>query len=61
MDINILRSAVTLISLVVFLGIWAWTYSRRRAHAFEEAAMLPILEDDQLAGLAQTAEKGARS
>jgi len=45
MDINELRSIVTVISLVLFLALVAWTYSRHRRAAFDEAAQLPFLDD----------------
>jgi cytochrome c oxidase cbb3-type subunit IV len=45
MDINTLRSAVTVISLLVFLGIVAWAWSRRNRERFDEAARLPFQDD----------------
>ena len=47
MDINDLRSAVTLLSLVLFCGLMAWTWrpSRRRAH--DAAARLPFEGEQQ--------------
>jgi len=45
MDINDLRSAVTVISLGLFLGLVAWTYTRSRKAAFDEAARLPFMEE----------------
>lgn len=42
MDINTARIAVTIFSLIVFVGICAWAWSRRRATDFAEAAMLPF-------------------
>jgi cytochrome c oxidase cbb3-type subunit 4 len=50
MDVNDLRSAVTLASLVLFLGIAAWAWQRRRRPAFEEAARLPFIEEEPLEG-----------
>jgi cytochrome c oxidase cbb3-type subunit 4 len=46
MDINDVRATITVVSFVVFIGIFVWAWSGRRAAAFEEAARLP-LEDDQ--------------
>jgi cytochrome c oxidase cbb3-type subunit IV len=41
--------ATTVLSFVLFLGIVAWAYSRRRRRAFEEAANAPFaLADDDL-------------
>lgn len=45
MDVNVLRSLVTVTSLLVFVGILAWTWSGRRAADFEEAARLPFTQD----------------
>jgi cytochrome c oxidase cbb3-type subunit 4 len=47
MDINDLRAAVTLVSLLLFLGLVAWAWSRHRRPAFDEAARLPFLDDDR--------------
>lgn len=46
MDVNDLRSWVTLISLVLFLGLVALTWSRSRRAAYDEAAMLPFAGDE---------------
>jgi cytochrome c oxidase cbb3-type subunit IV len=45
MDINTLRSATTVVSLVVFLGIVWWAWSKRRTSDFEQAANLPFEQD----------------
>lgn len=45
MDITTLRIAITLASFAVFVGILAWTWSRRRAEDFERAAKLPFEQD----------------
>ena len=45
MDINDMRSAVTVVSLLVFVGIFAWAWSRRNQGRFDEAARLPF--DDE--------------
>ncbi len=46
MDINFLRAAVTLLGLIAFLVLVAWVWARHRREAFEEAAMLPFLDDE---------------
>jgi len=46
MDINDLRSIITVLSLLTFLGICWWAYSRGSQKGFEEAAQLPFAEDD---------------
>ena len=45
MDINTLRSVVTVISLLAFLGIVAWAWSRRNRERFDEAARLPFQDE----------------
>lgn len=45
MDINILRSAATVASFVVFVGIVFWACSGRKKADFEEAARLPFQQD----------------
>ena len=45
MDINDLRSIVTVVSLVTFVGIVVWAYSKRNQSGFDEAARLPFDED----------------
>lgn len=45
LDLNLLRSGVTVLSLIVFLGIVAWAWSRRNAARFDEAANLPLQDD----------------
>ena len=47
MDINDLRSAVTLVSLVLFLALVALTWRRSRLAEHDEAAMLPFAGDDE--------------
>ena len=45
MDINDLRSIVTVISMLTFLGIVAWVWSKRNKDRFEEAAQLPFQDE----------------
>jgi cytochrome c oxidase cbb3-type subunit 4 len=44
-DINILRSAATVVSFLTFIGIVWWAWSKRRADDFSEAANLPFEQD----------------
>jgi cytochrome c oxidase cbb3-type subunit 4 len=44
-DINTLRSVVTVLAFVSFVGIVIWAYSGRARRGFEEAAQLPFAED----------------
>jgi cytochrome c oxidase cbb3-type subunit 4 len=45
-DINALRSAVTVLSFVLFIGLAMWTWSKRRLDQHEAAAQLPFLGED---------------
>ncbi|MBK6866463.1 MAG: cbb3-type cytochrome c oxidase subunit 3 [Burkholderiales bacterium] len=45
MDINLLRSIVTVVALLVFIGIVAWAWSSRNKQRFDEAARLPFEQD----------------
>jgi len=46
MDINDLRIAVTVVSLVTFLGLMAWVWTARNRSRLEEAAQLPFADKD---------------
>jgi cytochrome c oxidase cbb3-type subunit 4 len=46
MDITTLRIAVTLLSLLAFLGLVAWAWSHRRKSAFDAAARLPFADSE---------------
>lgn len=46
MDLNDLRSLVTLVSFLVFLGIVVWTWSASRRQSFSAAAQLPFAEEE---------------
>jgi len=42
------RSIITVISMLTFIRIVLWAYSARRKNDFDEAAMLPFNEEDDL-------------
>lgn len=46
MDVNTLRTAVTVVTFILFIGIVVRTLSKRRTAEFEEAAQLPFGQDD---------------
>ena len=52
MDINLLRSLVTVASLAAFLGIVWWAYAPSRKCRFERDALLPFgdLEEEERGG-----------
>ncbi len=46
MDVNDLRSAVTLLSLLLFGGIVVWAWAKRNRRRFDEAAQLPFVDSE---------------
>lgn len=46
MDINDLRTIMTVVAFLTFIGIVIWAYSSKRKKAFDEAARM-ALEDDE--------------
>jgi cytochrome c oxidase cbb3-type subunit IV len=54
MDINDLRSIITVAGLICFLGIVGWAYSKGSKKGFDEAANLPFAEQDDLEPTSRT-------
>ena len=52
------RSIITVISMLTFIGIVLWAYSARRKNDFDEAAMLPFNEEDDLTKTTQEPRHG---
>jgi len=46
MDINDLRSIVTVLAFLSFVGIVWWAYGKGARKGFDEAANLPFADDD---------------
>ncbi|GBG00943.1 hypothetical protein AZSI13_02700 [Azospira sp. I13] len=46
MDINDLRSIVTVLAFFSFVGIVWWAYGKGARKGFDEAANLPFADDD---------------
>jgi cytochrome c oxidase cbb3-type subunit 4 len=44
-DVNDVRIAFTVLSLIAFLGVLAWVGLKRNRAGFDEAARLPFAED----------------
>ena len=47
MDINVLRSLVTVAGFIGFVSILVWAYLPGRKEQFDEAARLPFLADKE--------------
>jgi cytochrome c oxidase cbb3-type subunit 4 len=45
LDVNTLRTVMTVLAFIVFAGIWAWAWSSRRQKDFNEAALQPFQSD----------------
>lgn len=45
MDLNDLRTLVTVAAFLTFLGIVVWAYSGRRKDDYEQAARMPLDDD----------------
>lgn len=45
-DINFIRSLVTVVSFLAFIGIALWAWSPKQKSRFEEAANLPFVDDN---------------
>jgi cytochrome c oxidase cbb3-type subunit 4 len=60
MDINDLRSLITVLSFATFIGIVWWAYSGKRKQSFEEAGLLPFTDDEPLDAAWQAARKNER-
>jgi cytochrome c oxidase cbb3-type subunit IV len=46
MDINTLRTIMTLVFFLVFVLIVLWAYARRNKSGFDEMARLPLAADE---------------
>jgi cytochrome c oxidase cbb3-type subunit 4 len=46
MDLNTIRSILTVVAFAMFVGVVWWAYSARNKQAFAEAANLPFADDD---------------
>ena len=48
MNMGLIHSIWTLLLLAIFIGIIAWAFSRRRKRSFDEAARMPLEDDNVL-------------
>ncbi len=56
--LNEFRSIIVVLSLVCFLCICAWAYSGYAKSGFDEAARLPLTDDDLPAGPGRQRQEG---
>lgn len=50
MSSGMLSGIATVILLICFLGVVLWTWSSGRKSSFEQAAMLPLEQDESVSG-----------
>jgi len=58
MDLNDLRSLVTVLSFAMFVAILCWAFSGKRKQAFDAAALLPFADDEAVDAAYQGASSG---
>ena len=59
MDINDVRSLITVVSFIAFLGIVVWAYGSKRKAGFEAAAR-SVLDDSDEEAVDGTAQGGRK-
>ncbi len=47
MEIGIVRGVITVVLLVLFIGLCAFSFSRRRRAEYDAAAHLPLMDDER--------------
>ncbi|MBI3545271.1 MAG: cbb3-type cytochrome c oxidase subunit 3 [Gammaproteobacteria bacterium] len=50
MDFDFMHSIWTVVMFVLFIGIVAWAWSAKRKRRFDEAARMPLEDDDDVTG-----------
>lgn len=58
MDMGTMRGLITAVLLVLFVGLFAWTWSRKRKKDFDEASNLPLQDDRHPAATNKHGEQG---
>jgi cytochrome c oxidase cbb3-type subunit 4 len=48
-EMNIVRGILTLLLILAFITLVVWLYSKRNQHAYEDAARLPLQDDQAIA------------
>jgi cytochrome c oxidase cbb3-type subunit IV len=46
-DLSDLRTIVTTLSFIAFLGVVVWAYNSKQKARFDDAANLPFVDDDE--------------
>jgi cytochrome c oxidase cbb3-type subunit 4 len=45
MDMGFIRGLMTLILMALFIGLWFWSWSKKRSAEFDAASRLPLGDD----------------
>ena len=56
MDFSLLQAIWTIIVMVIFIGIVIWAWSGKRKESFDEAARIPMDDDDEISEPLNSAE-----
>ena len=46
MNFSLIHSVLTVVMFILFIGIIVWAWSAKRKRGFDEAARIPLEEDD---------------
>ena len=46
MDDTVFQSAMLIVLMVSFIGLWVWAWSHKRKATFDKASKLPLEEDN---------------
>ena len=47
MDIGLFQGLITAVLLVLFIGLWVRTWSKKRNKEYDAAAQMPLADDDR--------------
>lgn len=48
LNVGLVRGVLTLILFLAFMTLWAWAWSKNRAHDFARMARLPLEDQDSI-------------
>jgi len=57
MDIGIVRGLLTVALLGLFIGMWVWSWSRKRSADFAASSRLPLEDDHYIPGAENNKEQ----
>ncbi|KXU38284.1 cytochrome oxidase [Ventosimonas gracilis] len=61
MSIGMIRGLGTLVIFIAFVGMLLWVFNGKRKKDFEQAAMLPLVDDDAELSAKPAEEQQAKS